>query len=128
MVIKLANRSRKNRSFFDSLIRVLAVEINIGSDSLNRDLMLASYRPPQDMSAENIGSRVEKRGWDTPRDMLPKATLDAIDDMLAEARRQGLEGCCDKVRIAQFIIGHTDLTDCHTTALNEMELHRKPAA
>ena len=127
-IIKLANRSRSNRNFYDSLIRVIAVEINIGSTSLNRDMELWSYRPVYDMTAEDFGSNVEKRGWDTPRQMLPAKTLDAIDAMLVEAAQQGLEGCCDKPRIMAFIKEHTDLTDCHLTALNELVLsqwHRR---
>ena len=126
--IKLANRSRHNRNFYDNLIRTIAVEINIGSPSLNRDVELWSYRSVHDMEAEDFGSHVEKRGWDTPRKMLPEKTLDAIDAMLAVAVQQGFEGCCDKPRIMAFIKEYTDLTDCHLTALNEMQLtswHRR---
>lgn len=107
--------------FFDSLIRCLAVEINIGSTELNRDLELPSYRSVYS-EGESLGSHVEKRGWNTPREMLSSKILDAIDDMLKEARRQGLECCCDKIKISQFLWEHTDLNSCHTVALNEMHL------
>lgn len=126
--IKLSNRSRKNREFYDALLRTLAVEINIGSTRLNRDLMLPSFRPIHDTTAEHIGSHVEKRGWDTPADMLPASTLDAIDNMLADAASQNMKDCCDKIRISQYLINQTDLTTCHLCALNELHLttyHKK---
>ena len=42
-IIKLANRSRKNRVFFDQLIRMLAVELHLGSDELNRFHLMPVY-------------------------------------------------------------------------------------
>lgn len=95
--------------FFDNLIKEMAICINVGDTCINRDLELFSYRGKK----QNIG-------FDTPGGMLSDSTLTAIDLMLSEAMRQGLTGCNSRIRISDFIKQHTDLTDCHLCALNDM--------
>ena len=122
-IIKLANRSRKNRMFFDNLILELAICLNVGDTTLNRDLMLPSYRGIQtrcnDKEAISL-SKVAAVGFNTPRQMLPTPTLDAIDRALREAPPQ-LKGCGSIRLIKNYISAFTDLNDCHLTALNTMQ-------
>ena len=121
-IIKLASRSRKNRMFYDNLIMEMAICINCGDTTIYRDLEMPSYRG---MGTRKCGEGIDMgnhqaMGFDTPATMLPKQTLDRIDNMLQEAKQQGLNGCNSQRRIADFIMQHTDLTDCHLTALNQM--------
>lgn len=120
--IKLANKSRGNRMFFDNLVKEIAICINVGYAAINRDLELPSYRGIRRRGEEatSHGSKVSSIGFDTPVGMLSRKTLDAIDLMLQEAKSLRLEGCNSRRRISDFIIEHTDLTDCHLCALNEM--------
>lgn len=111
--------------FFDELIRLIAVEINIGSTCLNRDLMLPSYRGINTRLSDegNIPiSKTEAMGFNTPRELLTPKTLDQIDGLLAEACHKQLEGLCSILSIMDFLKEHTDLTDCHLTAINNLEL------
>ena len=128
-IIKLSNRSRKNRMFFDNLVRELAICIKCGDLTLNRDIELPSYRGKQtrcrDPKAVSL-TKTEAVGFDTPRRMLPEATLDAIDLMLSDAPRH-LRYYKSREDIADYIKQRTDLTDCHLTALNEMQLFFEPA-
>lgn len=122
-MIALAAKSRKNRMFFDNLIKEIAISINVGDVTLNQNLELPSYRGMQRRKEENvvhIGSNHQAVGFDTPRSMLTHTTLCALDALLGEAKDKGLKGCGSRQRIADFIISQTDLTECHLTALNEM--------
>lgn len=111
--------------FFDELIRSIAVEINIGSACINRDLILPSYRGINTrlQCEENISiSKTEAMGFNSICEILPQKMLDQIDVMLAEACRKKLEGTCSIMVIRDFLKEHTDLNDCHLTSLNELEL------
>lgn len=121
--ILLANKSRKNRMFFDNLIKEIAISVNTGDTMLNRDIELPSYRGRQRRKEEGVidtGNNHQAIGFDTPGTMLPPATLKALDEMLAEARDKGLTGCNSRRVIADFILCRTDLTDCYLCALNDM--------
>ena len=122
-MIRLANRSRKNRMFFDNLIKEIAICINVGYTTVNRTVELPSYRGLQrrkDEDVIDIGNNHQAIGFDTPEDMLSPSLLRSIDGMLAEAKAEGLSGCGSRLQISKFIQEHTDLTDCHLCALNEM--------
>ena len=83
--------------------------------------------PSDEKKDENeFRSKGAFEGWITPREMLPKKTLDQIDAMLAAAKDAGLEGCNDKIKISRFILEHTDFTECHLVALNYMEFRGNP--
>ena len=41
--IKLANRSRRNRVFFDDFIREMAICLNVGEAALNREQLFPTY-------------------------------------------------------------------------------------
>ena len=115
--IALANKSRSNREFFDWLIRVLADELNIGGKELSGDLILPSW--------------IIKITWTDPdgkkwffgkvSDFLSKKVIKDLNNMLesADLKNAGL------YKIRDFLLQHTDLTDCHLTALNDFELHNK---
>ena len=113
--IKLANRSRSNRMFYDNLIKEIAICINVGDTAINRELELPSYRPMQGKSKDDIihNSKTSVIGFDTPATMLPASVLDRIDGMLQEATRQNLTHYNSRRRISDIIKIHTDLTDCH---------------
>ena len=121
--IKLANRSSKNRMFYDNLIKEIAICLHCGDRILNRELQLPSYRGTntrlKDKEAISL-TKNEAMGFDTPRDMLPVATLDQIDRMLSEAPCR-LMRCKSREPITEYIKQRTDLTDCHLTALNELQ-------
>ena len=122
-MIRLANRSRSNRMFYDNLVKEIAICINMGYPSINRELELPSYRGISSRKGEDvidIGNNHAAIGFDTPAGMLPPAVLRAIDGMMEEAKKEGLAGCGSRRTISDFIISHTDLTDCHLSALNEM--------
>lgn len=124
-MIRLEKMSSKNRAFVDALLRVLAVELNVGSKELNRELEVECYASTFDTGADNIGLNVAKRRWVRIGDKLSARCMAEIDRMLADG---ALEGCCDRIKISDYIIANSDLTDCHLTALNEMELtnyHRR---
>ena len=65
-------------------------------------------------------TKTEAMSFDTPREMLPKATLDAIDLLLSEAPCRLMRSKTVKP-IADYIMLRTDLTDCHLSALNEIQ-------
>ena len=109
--------------FFDNLVKEIAICINVGDTSINRELELPSYRGIQRRGEDDTishGSHVSAIGFDTPVGMLSRKALDAIDLMLQDAKSLRLEGCNSRRRISDFIIEHTDLTDCHLCALNDM--------
>ena len=124
-IIHLAAKSRKNRMFFDNVIKDIAICINIGQESIDPDLDmgLPSYRGRNRRNEEgvtDIGNNHQAVGFDTMRQMLSPATVRAINDMLSLAKAEGLANCCDRRKISDFIQTHTDLTDCHLCTLNEM--------
>ncbi|MBP5776716.1 MAG: hypothetical protein J6W56_04110 [Prevotella sp.] len=108
--------------FYDSLIKDIAICINVCDTRINRDLEHPSYRGIQRRKQEGAicQSNVSAIGFDTPAQMLPPSALNNIDDMLQEAKRRNLTGCNSRRQISDFIMLHTDLTDCHLCALNEM--------
>lgn len=125
MMIKLANRSRKNRVLFDFLVLELVVEINLGTTSLDRDLLIPTY-----VNHEHAGNLSEADNYvqlnrDTgcqfvPQgEALPSNLLADLDKMLRKAPPE-LKGCRSRKMITDYIRQHTDLTDCHFTALNQM--------
>lgn len=118
-MIKIANKCRSNRMFFDNLIKEIAICINVGDTEINRELELPSYRGIKGRSGDSLcfGSKVSAIGFDTPSDMLSGKCLDAIDRMLRDAKQKGIN---TKQQIAELIKEHTDLTDCHLCALNGM--------
>lgn len=121
-IIRLANRSRSNRMFYDNLIKEIAICINVGDVKINRDIELFSYRGLQRRRREDAFgiSKTEAVGFDTPAGMLPVSVLDSIDLMLSSAKAAGLSHCNSRSVISNFIKMMTDLNDCHLCALNDM--------
>lgn len=122
--VRLQNTSRKNRMFFDSLIRELAICVYLGDTSLNRSLELPSYRGPHNFDAPGtvyIGNNHAAVGFDTPGGLLSPRCLAGLDAMLAAAEAGGLKGCTE-AECRAFLLASTDLTDCHLSALNEMSI------
>ena len=125
-IIKLANRSRKNRIFFDHLIRELAICLNVGDTSINRKQLAPSY-----VNHSLAGTVAEDENYfqlnrDTGclfqplENILPVAILDALDAMLQQAPPE-LKGSCSRKLITDYLTQCTDLTDCHYSALNMMQ-------
>jgi len=122
-MIRLANRSRCNRMFFDNLLKEIAICINTGAKGINHDIELPSYRGVSRRKEEGVidmGNNHQAIGFDTPSQMLSRGTLRAVDAMVAEAASLGLAGCGGRQKISDYIKSKTDLTDCHLCALNEM--------
>lgn len=122
-MIRLANRSRCNRMFFDNLLKEIAICINTGAKAINHDIELPSYRGMSRRKEEGVidmGDNHQAIGFDTPSQMLSRGTLRAVDAMVAEAASLGLAGCGSLQKISDYIKSKTDLTDCHLCALNEM--------
>ena len=122
-MIRLANRSRCNRMFFDNLLKEIAICINTGAKGINHDIELPSYRGVSRRKEEGVidmGDNHQAIGFDTPSQMLSRGTLRAVDAMVAEAASLGLAGCGSRQMISDYIESKTDLTDCHLCALNEM--------
>lgn len=124
--IPLANRSRKNRIFFDHLVRELAISLNMGDDSLNRGQLVPTY-----VSHEYAGKASDKGNYVQLNsksgclyvplgDVLPASLLNAIDNMLMQAPPE-LKGCGSRKQITDYLSQCTDLTDCHYSAMNEMQ-------
>lgn len=124
--IKLANRSRKNRVLFDFLVLELVVEINLGTISLNRDLLIPTYVNHAHAGSLSEADNYVQLNRDTgcqfvPQgEALPSNLLAALDKMLREAPAK-LKGCRSRKMITDYLRQHTDLTDCHFTALNKMQ-------
>ena len=125
-ILKLANASRRNRLFFDNLFREIAICIHTGDTEINRDIELPSYRGRGRRLERDVIpiSKDEAMGFDTPRSLLSATVLGNIDRLLHKARESGLNRCRDRIRVSTFIIAHSDLTDCHLTALNEMTIYQ----
>ena len=95
-MIRLANRSRRNRMFFDNLLKEIAICINTGAKAINHDIELPSYRGGSRRKEEGVidmGDNHQAIGFDTPSQMLSRGTLRAVDAMVAEAASLGLAGC-----------------------------------
>lgn len=103
----------------------MVVEINLGTKKLDRELLIPSY--VNHMHAGNLGNDEyycqlsrDTGCWFVPQGQaLPKQLLDQLDDLLRQAPSE-LKGCCSRKIITDYIRHHTDLTDCHFTALNQM--------
>ena len=112
--IALANKSRSNREFFDWLIRVLAVELNVGGKELSANLIIPSY------SAKILYCDPDGKAWCFAKvsDYLSKKTINELNNMLKSAalKNEGL------FKIRDYLLENTDLTDCHLTALNDFRL------
>ena len=109
--------------FFDNFIKEIAICMNVGDTKVNRDLELPSYRGFQRRKEKDVidmGDNHQAIGFDTPAQMLSPTILTAIDKMLEKAKYDGLKGCNSRLLITDYIKRHTDLTDCHLCALNEM--------
>ena len=124
--IKLANRSRTNRMFFDHLIRELAICINVGDMALNREQLVPTY-----VKHSQARELVENEYYiQITRDtgclyqplgqILPSKLLDQIDKMLQQAPHH-LKGSHSRKLITDYLSSCTDLTDCHYSALNLMQ-------
>lgn len=121
--LKLANRSRKNRIFYDFLILNLAVELNLGSKALNRDLFAPTYVNhihAANPNADNYCRVTRDSGclFLPYREILSKKMLDDLDVILAEAPPE-LYHCGSRKMITDYLSQRTDLTDCHFVALNQ---------
>lgn len=122
--IALANRSRKNRVFYDFLIRDLVVNLNCGEKQLNRDLLVPSYAShahAANLNAENYCKVTRDTGcfYKPYTEILSKVILDQLDALLAEAPSE-LNHCGCRKMITDYLRQRTDLTDCHFSALNPM--------
>lgn len=125
-IIKLANRSRKNRIFFDHLIRELAICLNEGDTSINRGQMAPTYVNHSMAGTVTDDENYIQLNRDTGclfqqiEKILPVSILDALDDMLWQAPPE-LKGSCSRKLITKYLTQCTDLTDCHYSALNMMQ-------
>lgn len=125
-IIKLANRSRKNRIFFDNLIRELAICLNTGDTSLNRELLSPTYVNHSHANAVDNKETYFRITRDSGMlmkplgDILPCKLLDQLDAMLASAPAC-LKRSNSRSLIGDYLIQSTDLNDCHLSALNEMQ-------
>lgn len=124
--IKLANRSRSNRVFFDHLIRELAICLNVGDTTLNREELVPTY-----VNHAHASNLVEDENYiQLDRDtgclfrplaqILPRKLLDQIDEMLQQAPTS-LKGSHSRKLITDYLSQCTDLTDCHYSAMNLMQ-------
>ena len=131
-IIKLANRSRKDRIFFDQLIRMLAVELHLGSDELNRFHLMPVYvchsHARETAHSEHYTQLNRNSGcsYKPLCEVLPAALIDQLEALLADAPAN-LKGSNSRKLIADYLKQRTDLTDCHLSALNEMRLFTDPA-
>lgn len=108
-IIRLQQKSRGNRRFFDALVRLLAVELALGGREVSPRLILPSWR-----YFKVCG---ELGPWAEVGMELPAKTVAALTAMLRE------EGPARTVADArEILLRRTDLTDCHLAALNEPPL------
>lgn len=125
-IIRLANRSRKNRIFFDHLIRELAICLNLGDTSLNREELVPTYCNHSQAGKVAFDENYIQLNRDTGClflplvNVLPGSVLDTLDEMLLQAPPE-LKGCRSRKLITEYLSQHTDLTDCHYSALNQMQ-------
>ena len=124
--IPLANRSRKNRIFFDHLIRELAICLNVGDTSLDREVLVPTY-----VNHLHAGMVAKDEYYIQPNrdtgclflplgDVLPSSLLDRLDEMLANAPAN-LKRCGSRKLITDYLSQCTDLTQCHYSAMNQMQ-------
>lgn len=124
--IKLANRSRTNRMFFDHLIRELAVCLNVGDTALNREQLVPTYvnhaQARELVEDENYIQITRDTGclYQPLAQILPCKLLDQIDEMLQQAPHN-LKGSNSRKLITDYLSSCTDLTDCHYSAMNLMQ-------
>ena len=122
--LQLANRSRKNRIFYDFLILDLAINLNCGERQLNRDLLVPTYVNHAHASDLRDDENYIQLGRDNGclyhpyREILSRKMLDCLDAVLAEAPPE-LYHCGSRKMITDYLRQHTDLTDCHFVALNQ---------
>lgn len=127
--IHLANRSRKNRIFFDQLIRELVICLNTGDVSLNRNLLMPTYVNHKLAGKISEDSNYIKVNYATGllfcplSDVLHYKILDALDKMLFEAPLN-LKHCNSRHLITEYLASCTDFNDCNFSALNEMQCLR----
>lgn len=125
-MIKLANRSRRDRVFFDMLIRELAICLNTGDTSINRELLSPVYVNHAHAGAaaddETYFQITRNSGiqFKPLCDILPDKLLGKLDHMLANAPAC-LKQSDSRQLIGDYIKQCTDLTDCHLSALNGMQ-------
>lgn len=123
--IALANRSRKNRIFYDFLVRDIAINLNLGEKQLNRDLLApvyANHSHAANLNDVNYCQVTRDSGcfYLPYNKILSKEMLDQLDAILAEAPPE-LHHCGSNKMITDYLRQRTDLTDCHFTALNIMQ-------
>ena len=113
--------------FFDQLIRELAICINTGEKSLNRELLMPMYKNHSaNVNAyhDNIHYEQVSRDsgclWTPLKECLSSKVLDALDNMLCNAPGD-LMRCNSRSRIQKYMMEYTDLVDCHFDAMNTMQ-------
>lgn len=122
--LKLANRSRKNRIFYDFLILYLAVELNLGTKAINRDELMPTYvshAHAGDVRNDEYYVQITRNSGCIYRpchEILSKKMLDQLDAILAEAPLE-LNHCGSRKMITDYLSLRTDLTDCHFVVLNQ---------
>lgn len=124
-ILKLSNRSRKNRIFYDFLILDLAISLNGGEKQLNRALLAPTYVNHAHAANLNDGcycqvTRDSGCFYRPYHEILSKKMLDQLDVILADAPPE-LYRCGSRKMITDYLSLRTDLTDCHFVALNEMQ-------
>jgi len=123
--IALADKSRKNRVFFDNLIREIVICLNCGDTVINRELELPVYACHKYARTANGDDKYFQITRDSGMffkplgEVLSEKYLDSIDQMLREAPSE-LKLCGKRALITSYISEVTDLTDCHFSALNQM--------
>lgn len=116
--MKFQRKASDNRVFYDNLIRVLFVELNLGGTELNPDLILPTYHAMADPAVlRELGER--QPHWCTIAHIIGQRGIDFFDQLLRNAPAD-LKGCRDLTKIRGYLKSATDFTDCQLTAANAL--------
>ena len=119
----IENATRKNRIFYDMLIRELIIDLAYGYKSISRDMLLPSYVNHKACVNHADDDNYFQLNRDTGctfkpiKDVVSKRNLDAIDEMLAAANiapTKNLEV------LKQYLKDHLQLSDSTLSAANGM--------
>lgn len=109
-------RAADNRIFFDSLIRLLFVEINLGSKEINPYLILPSYHSQNDPFVEKeLGEK--QSHYCTIVHLIKQKGVDFFNNLLSNAPKE-LIGCRSIPKINRYIKDNTDFSYCQLSAAN----------
>lgn len=116
--MKWKKKAADDRPFYDALIQVLFVEINIGSKAINPGLLLPTYHAKDDPNVERELGNKEPHQCSIEH-MIGKRGVDYFNNLLKKAPPE-LIGCNSIVKINRYIKSNTDFTDCQLSAGNSI--------